>query len=175
MITLYPADKMDAWLEGNLREWVRPGNPLGLYHHDGQTAADSERWPAEANGGVPPTRQEVVDWQSNVTDVERLAAASTTVFIDKRREATLYLDKIKGNVHAALVFSGECDNAAATTEGVKFVEYHTVSLTTFKDCGGHPLAAQRLLAAIMSEGSKSLFDWLNIPAVAAVFENSLTY
>lgn len=110
-----------------------------------------------------------------VTDVERLAAASMTVFIDKRREATLFLDKVKGDAHAALVFSGKYDNAAATTEGVKFVEYHTVSLTAFKDCGGHPLAAQRLLTAIMSEGSKSLFDWLNIPAVAAVFENSLTY
>lgn len=127
--------------------------------------------------GEPPSEAEVEAWDpaGSVTDVERLAAASTNVFIDKRREATLYLDKVKGEVHAALVFSGKYDNAAATTEGVKFVECHTVSLTTFKDCGGHPLAAQRLLAAIMSEGSKSLFDWLDIPAVAAVFENSLTY
>lgn len=139
-------------------------------------------WEDYGTGAAQPTQQEYLSWSPPgpepappLTDLERLAAASTTVFIDKRREATLFLDKVKGDAHAALVFSGKYDNAAATTEGVKFVEYHTVSLTTFKDCGGHPLAAQRLLTAIMSEGSKSLFDWLNIPAVSAVFENSLTY
>lgn len=68
----YPADKFDSWLQANLRDWVRWDNPLRLVAlGNSQTQADSETWPAEANGGIPPTLEEVLA-VGGVTDVEIL-------------------------------------------------------------------------------------------------------
>lgn len=107
----------------------------------------------------------------DVSDIERVAAQSTAAFIEARRAATLFLDNLKGKVHAALIFSGAYDNAAATAQGVAFVQRHSVRLNAFKDSGGHPDAASLLLSDIVA--SVADFSWLT-EDILAIFSAALT-
>lgn len=159
MQTFYPADKMDAWLSANLSDWVRPGNPLNLYHEAGKTVADSSTWPAEANGGSPPTRQEVIDWTAPVSDVEKLQQGIRTY-----REANeaakeiifTLMVKVAGALMAFELFTEDNVNA----EGARFVAFHREPILDYKTAGRNAVSAQALYASVASDASKAAFPWL---------------
>jgi len=71
----YPSEKLESWLRSNLPTYVTPFNPLGLYN-DGDglgTWLESDDWPEAANGGAPPTVEEVDTFSNPLTDVEKEA------------------------------------------------------------------------------------------------------
>lgn len=105
----------------------------------------------------------------NVTDVEKYKE----VFVGARQNATLLVDTIKASVQDALVKSGACSASEATIQGVDFVFYHGNDIANYKEAGGHPSAASRLLAAFKSERSAALFPW--VKSVEQIFDQALTY
>lgn len=148
--------------------------PLKLY--DPEVGWQVVEWPDE-DLGEQPDEATVLAWvppssepPAPVTDVERVAAQSTQAFIEARRSATLFLDNLKGKVHAALIFSGEYDNAGATTQGVAFVQRHSARMNAFKDSGGHPDAASLLYDEIAA--SVDEFSWLD-GEILAIFAAAL--
>lgn len=104
-----------------------------------------------------------------VTDVEKYKE----VFVGARQNATLLVDTIKASVQDALVKSGACSASEATIQGVDFVFYHGNDIANYKEAGGHPSAASRLLAAFKSERSAALFPW--VKSVEQIFDQALTY
>ena len=107
--------------------------------------------------------------QNPVTDVDKFKE----VFIAARRNATLLIDTIKAMVQDALVKSKTYSQAEATVQGVEFVFYHSASIAAYKEAGGHPAAAAKLLSVFKSEPSVNAFRW--VPSVAAIFDQALTY
>lgn len=107
--------------------------------------------------------------QNPVTDVE----IYKEVFIAARRNATLLIDSIKAAVQDALVKGNVYSPSEATIQGVEFVFHHSVSIAAYKEAGGHPAAAAKLLSVFKSEPSVNAFRW--VPSVAAIFDQALTY
>lgn len=76
----YPSEKLEPWLRANLPAYITPFNPLGL-HNDGDgmgTWLESDNWPEAANGGTPPTVEDVAGFSGNLTDVETASRALAT-------------------------------------------------------------------------------------------------
>lgn len=107
--------------------------------------------------------------EAPVTDVEKYKE----VFVGARQNATLLVDTIKASVQDALVKSGAYSASEATIQGVDFVFYHGNDIANYKEAGGHPSAASRLLAAFNSAESAALFPW--VKSVESVFDGALTY
>lgn len=137
-------------------------------------------WYRQQYDGVseePPSAEAVAAWevpeqeqpQNPVTDVEKYKE----VFVGARRNATLLVDTIKATVQDALVKSGAYSASEATIQGVDFVFYHGNDIANYKEAGGHPSAAARLLAAFKSAESAALFPW--VKSVESVFDGALTY
>lgn len=126
-------------------------------------------------GPEPPTPEEVAAWAppasepAPVTDVEKYKE----VFVGARQNATLLIDSIKAAVQDALVKGNVYSPSEATIQGVEFVFHHSVSIAAYKEAGGHPAAAAKLLSVFKSEPSVNAFRW--VPSVAAIFEQALTY
>lgn len=107
--------------------------------------------------------------QNPVTDVEKYKE----VFVGARQNATLLIDSIKAAVQDALVKGNVYSPSEATIQGVEFVFHHSVSIAAYKEAGGHPAAAAKLLSVFKSEPSVNAFRW--VPSVAAIFDQALTY
>lgn len=171
----YPSEKLEPWLRANLPAYITPSNPLGLYN-DGDglgTWLESDNWPEAANGGAPPTVEEVAV-ENPVTDDERLrqGVALYKAANEAAKEIVLSLMvMVAGALIALKLFTEENVN----DEGAKFVAFHRDALTDFERAGRNRLAAQSLLAAIKDPASVSTFEWLKESAVMAVFESALTY
>ena len=127
-------------------------------------------WDEQADG-PPPSVAEVEVWEpsSSVTDVE----IYKEVFVTARKNATLLIDTIKASVQDALVKSKAYSRSDATIQGVDFVFCHGDAISKYKEAGGHPAAASKLLSAFKSEGSVALFPW--VKSVGAIFDQALTY
>jgi len=157
----YPT-KTGAYLQA-----VHPDKPLSRARDEGNGI--ELVWPEQY--GPKPTEAEVEAWDpaGSVTDVDKFKE----VFIAARRNATLLVDTIKAMVQDALVKSKTYSQAEATVQGVEFVFHHSVSIAAYKEAGGHPAAAAKLLSVFKSEPSVNAFPW--VPGVAAIFDQALTY
>lgn len=167
ILTRYQPDEFDRWLKANLPDLVRPENPLGLYNEDGCTVVDHSLWPPVANGGKPPTIEEVAGFNP-FTDVEK----STTNFLTAEELATKYLNALKGQVVVYLKTKRSSDEAVAA--GVAFVDPDTgigKEYDYFIKAGGHPLAAAKLYQRI--QDVKGSFDWFD-DQVNAIFTAALS-
>lgn len=134
-------------------------------------------WPILAPIGSNPDPAVVAAWTpapdpapgENLTDVE----IYKEVFVTARKNATLLIDTIKASVQDALVKSKAYSRSDATIQGVDFVFCHGDAISKYKEAGGHPAAASKLLSAFKSEGSVALFPW--VKSVEAIFDQALTY
>jgi len=136
----------------------------------GQAYDDGSGQGSQYIGDSPPDPAAVASWEpDSVTDVEKYKE----VFVGARQNATLLVDTIKASVQDALVKSGAYSASEATIQGVDFVFYHGNDIANYKEAGGHPSAAAKLLAAFKSAESAALFPW--VKSVEAIFEQALTY
>jgi hypothetical protein len=166
----YPA-KIGEYLQARWPEEIKPWTRLRVYNDSDGLGPYlyAEDWPEDLNGGLPPTVQEVEDWESTpLTDVE----IATNNFRQARLAAPAALDSLKGAVWAGLVAGGLAPDQA-TAAGVGLVLMHGPLLAAFEAAGGHPVAGQALYAAISSPESVAALPWLTAP-ILGIFAAALT-
>lgn len=161
---LYPRDKLGAWIKANAPAEYGPATRIRLVAREDGMCVVTE-CPEDITIPAPEDLPEV----GNLTDVEKYKE----VFVGARQNATLLVDTIKASVQDALVKSGAYSASEATIQGVDFVFYHGNDIANYKEAGGHPAAASKLLSAFKSEGSVALFPW--VKSVGAIFDQALTY
>ncbi len=159
-------------------DWSDPQEPDEEGNPRPNIPRDPWTWYQQQYGieAAQPTPQQVLAYEPTapegpapVTDVE----IYKEVFVTARKNATLLIDTIKASVQDALVKSKAYSRSDATIQGVDFVFCHGDAISKYKEAGGHPAAASKLLSAFKSEGSVALFPW--VKSVGAIFDQALTY